>query len=330
MVFATSLLATGCGEPTPLPRPALLSDTGLFSDLTSRTLAPGVLPYSPQYPLWTDGARKQRWLWLPPGTSIDGTDPDVWAFPVGTRLWKEFAFEAPVETRYMERLAGGEWSYSTYRWLPDGSDAVLVGEQGQPRACESAPGVAYDVPSRGECLACHAAGRGPVLGVNALQLSTARDPLAVHAEAPADGAVDLAGLVARGLVRPAPLDLAPRIAARTPSERAVLGYLQANCGHCHHGDGGLAHLGMTLDARAALATTLDAAAITTPGARRLIAGDAAHSHLVQRMATESPLLRMPPLGTRGLDHAALDLIRAWIDGDLRPSSDPTVTLTTKR
>lgn len=327
------LAMAGCGSPSeslPGALPSRLSETGLFADVATRSLATGVMPYSPQYPLWSDGAHTQRWLWLPPGTSIDGSDPDAWVFPAGTRLWKEFAFEAPVETRFMERQRDGSWRYSTYRWLADRSDAVLVGEQGERNACESAPGVPYDVPARTDCTGCHAAGRGPVLGVSALQLSTARDPLAVHAEPRRGDAVDLGDLVARELLRPAPVDLAPRIVARTPRERAALGYLQANCGHCHHADGALAWLGLALGAGTALASTLDVAAVTAPGERRLIAGDAAHSHLVRRMAAASPLLRMPPLGTRRLDDEALELLRGWIDGELSPRSEPAVTQTTKR
>ena len=50
--------------------------------------------------------RKRRWISLPPGSAIDASDPDAWAFPVGTRLWKEFSFGGQrVETRYMERQA---------------------------------------------------------------------------------------------------------------------------------------------------------------------------------------------------------------------------------
>ena len=41
---------------------------------------------SPRYPLWSDGAEKQRYLSLPPGTQIDTSNMDDWKFPVGTRV----------------------------------------------------------------------------------------------------------------------------------------------------------------------------------------------------------------------------------------------------
>ncbi|MDX1518428.1 MAG: hypothetical protein R3288_16385, partial [Woeseiaceae bacterium] len=47
-----------------------LSETGLYEPGTLR-VARDKLSYTPQYPLWSDGAIKKRWLYLPPGTSID-------------------------------------------------------------------------------------------------------------------------------------------------------------------------------------------------------------------------------------------------------------------
>src|SRR5262245_7866666 len=69
--------------------PQRLSETGLFADIGRETLAPGVVAYAPRFQLWSDGAEKRRWLWLPPGTRIDTSDMDSWVFPVGTKLWKE-------------------------------------------------------------------------------------------------------------------------------------------------------------------------------------------------------------------------------------------------
>ena len=71
--------------------PARLTETGLYADLRADALAPGVLPYRPQFELWSDGASKRRWISLPPGTRIDTSDMDSWQFPEGTKLWKEFS-----------------------------------------------------------------------------------------------------------------------------------------------------------------------------------------------------------------------------------------------
>ena len=87
--------------------PERLSDTGLYRPGTLE-VDPRSRPFSAQYPLWTDGARKARWIALPPGGRIDAADVDAWIFPIGTRLWKEFAFGGrKVETRMLWRTPAG-------------------------------------------------------------------------------------------------------------------------------------------------------------------------------------------------------------------------------
>src|SRR5688572_21289485 len=215
--------------------PQHLGDTGLYVAGSSSQVNPDVLPFSPQYPLWSDGAAKRRWIWLPPGTSIDASSPDAWEFPIGTRLWKEFAHGRALETRYLERAADGNWRFGSYVWNGDGSDAVLAPAGGlRDLPAPNPPGTRYTIPSEPDCRACHEGAAVPVLGFSALQLSPDRDPLAPHAESV--GSVDLRALVARGWLRNLPqriVDKPPRIAAGTPTERAALGYLHANCGHCH-------------------------------------------------------------------------------------------------
>src|SRR4051794_17627830 len=85
--------------------PAKLSETGLYSDAGTKTLADGVRPYHPQFELWSDGAEKARFVRLPDGVNIDTSDMDDWQFPAGTRLWKEFRFGGRlVETRILEKF----------------------------------------------------------------------------------------------------------------------------------------------------------------------------------------------------------------------------------
>ena len=180
--------------------PPTLAATGLFADAHSQALQADVVAFSPQYPLWSDGADKHRWLRLPPGTTIDARDPDAWVFPVGTQLWKSFLHDGrAVETRYIERRADGRWRYAVYLWNAQGTQAALAPARGAVLAVPQAPGGRYDVPGRADCLACHDSAAVPVLGFTALQLSADRDPLAPHADP--GGPVDLRSLVARGLLR---------------------------------------------------------------------------------------------------------------------------------
>ncbi len=117
---------------TSLPE-HLSDDTGLFVEGSTTAVRPDVLSFSPQYPLWSDGAAKRRWIYLPPGTFVDASRPSAWEFPKGTRLWKEFRLGRRVETRFIERLPDGSWRYATYVWSEDGKDAVLASADGIPR-----------------------------------------------------------------------------------------------------------------------------------------------------------------------------------------------------
>ncbi len=301
------LLALAAGGP-----PQDLAETGLYADLGARRIASDVLAYTPQYPLWTDGATKRRWIRLPAGSAIDARDPDAWVFPVGTRLWKEFSFGRRVETRMLERQPDGRWSYASYVWSTDARTAHLAPERGLAHACELGAGAAHDIPSRMDCRACHEAGPNRVLGFNALQLSPDRDPLALHAEAPGAGDVDLPALVERGLLRNLPeqyLRQPPRISARTPRERAALGYLQSNCSQCHSARGELAPLGLHLESLLAPhESPLDS---FVPRAELALA----------RMSSRNALTQMPPLGTHVVDAQALEFLRGWVRQDLGLGSD---------
>lgn len=325
-------LALAAGQPLQAgpgaaPRlPERLSETGLYADVATREVAAGNLSYSPQYPLWTDGATKRRHVRLPEGTAIDASDPDAWVFPVGTKLWKEFAFGGrPVETRYIERGPDGRWVFATYVWAEDGSDALLAPERGLRGVAEVGPGLRHDVPGRSDCLACHEGQATPVLGFGALQLSPDRDPLAPHAEAA--GSVDLRVLVERGLLRGLPAHLLarpPRVAAATPEARAALGYLHGNCAMCHNPAGPLADLGLDLEQRLASPLADLTGALVEPtrlfqipgagpgGSLRLAPGDPEHSAIVARLGSRRPSAQMPPLGTKLVDEEAVRLVSRWI------------------
>lgn len=328
------MVANAAAMAAPLPE--RLSDTGLFVAGSTTDVRPEILSFTPQYPLWSDGAVKRRWMHLPHGSTIDAAQPNAWEFPVGTRLWKEFSVGRRVETRYIERLEDGSWRYATYVWTEDGRDALLAPADGIAALALSEAGTGrYVIPSEPDCRACHEGAPVPVLGVSALQLSPDRDPLAPHAEQPRPGDVDLRSLVERGWLRnlPQPLiDKAPRIEAASPTERAALGYLHGNCSHCHADPASTAAavpVGIVLaqDVLNPSATAkvmrslLGAPSRFIPSGRTtavpvVAPGDSRNSVLTQRMRSRNPQVQMPPLGTAIADSAGLALIERWIDHDL--------------
>jgi hypothetical protein len=149
---ALVLLAMFLVARAALALPETLEETGFFEAKATE--------FTPQYPLWSDGSEKRRWLALPPGASIDKSNPDAWQFPPGTRAWKEFSRDGrKIETRFIERLPDGSWRYATYVW--SGDKAVLAPARGVPQS---------GIPSRADCLACHEGAAVPILGYSAVQL----------------------------------------------------------------------------------------------------------------------------------------------------------------
>ena len=339
---ARLLLAALVAQPATADcAPQHLADTGLYADFAAKTLAPEVHPFSPQYALWSDGATKRRWIRLPPKKRIDARNPDAWVFPVGTRFWKEFAFGRRVETRLIERQADGEWHFATYRWNQDESDAVLVPETGVRHVAESRPGVPYDLPGVVECRACHESGLATILGFSALQLSSDRDPNALHGIKPDPGSLDLDELLRRGWISDLPQAIAahaPRVRAATPTERTALGYLHANCSNCHNSQSLIADLGLSFVVHAdgtpdALATAVGHPSHYHPTGttieRHIVPGDPDASLVMTRISNRGNARQMPPMDSHLADADAIALLSRWIrELAARPASEsspPNVT-----
>jgi hypothetical protein len=133
------------------------------------------------------------------------------------------------------------------------------------------------------------------------------------------------------------LDKPPRIAASTPAERAALGYLHGNCGHCHGrpDDVGasvpvgvllaqsVAEPNSALDVLRSLVSTRSR--FRPAGARQdpqIVVPGASHASVLPlRMRSRDPRVQMPPLGTELPDSEALKLVERWID-NLQPPQEP--------
>jgi hypothetical protein len=307
--------------------PKKLSETGLYD--SNGEIDPQNLAFVPQYPLWSDGAEKKRWVRLPENSTIDISDVDAWRFPIGVRFWKQFSWGGrKVETRMIWKTGGDDWVFATYRWNDDQKDAMLAPETGVADVVEIGRGKRHSIPSVEDCNACHRSSPTVVLGFNALQLSDDRDPLAPHAEPLSLSAVTLRTLIEKNRLQPPRPELAvhpPRIRESDPIARAALGYLSANCGGCHNDRGPLARLGLVLLHDSA--DTPEPAHVTAinvegryvmpgipPESSRLVApGAPERSALLYRMRSRRPSSQMPPLGSMIPDDEALELIRRWIE-----------------
>ena len=320
VVKATAGFEAGPAAPVA---PALLSQTGLYVGEGTTQIDPRNRPFAPQYPLWSDGAGKRRWIRLPKGAAIDATNLARWEFPVGTRFWKEFSFNGrKVETRLLWRATADRWVFASYAWNEAQTDATLAPETGLPDVAEVAPGKRHAIPGIADCRSCHDSARTEILGFDALNLSDDRDPNAPHVETLTKEMITLRTLTEENLIYPKRQELItapPRIAARSADERAALGYLSTNCGSCHNRESSIASLGLILKHGdgSTLATTVNQRGHwVVPEAQeesRLInPGHPESSAIIRRVKSRRPSSQMPPVGTLIADREAIDLLTRWV------------------
>src|SRR5262249_26682694 len=129
---------------------------------------PGLIGYTVNSPLWSDGATKDRYLFVPDGAKIrvmpDG-DLDV---PPGSVAVKTFSIAGKkIETRLLTRYADSSWAGYSYEWNDEGTDATLLGI-GKTKML--ANGTMWTFPSRAQCFQCHTEAAGFTLGLEARQL----------------------------------------------------------------------------------------------------------------------------------------------------------------
>lgn len=138
---------------------------------------------------------------------------DHWQLPTGTVLFKEFANETRrIETRIIARTGEGPRDYwiGAFVWNDDESDADFV-----PNGRRDARG-SHDVPSSAQCGTCHNGEPGRVLGLSAVQQPKIAAELLAH---------------------PPAVSFAPLADVVTANAANAIGYLHANCGHCHNPNG---------------------------------------------------------------------------------------------
>ena len=296
------------------PAEEQLSLTGLYSDIDTLTISPEVQLFAPQFQLWSDGAGKRRFLFLPEGARIDTSDPERWNFPIGARLWKEFERDGVVvETRMLLKTGPepADWDMAVYLWRDDRSDADKIAFS---RA--DAGGTRHDVPGPRLCVECHGDNdeRRP-LGFTLLQLPWDSDHMSSLTSPRSD------------LRLTHPPDQAPTIPGDEQT-RAALGYLHANCGSCHY-QGSTSvpsevslRLNLTIDTLAAAAET-NAYLSTinqrphTPGlgtAVLVAPGQPEASFLWRRMRIrDGGGWQMPPLASEEVDQQGVAIVGAWIE-----------------
>jgi mono/diheme cytochrome c family protein len=174
----------------------------------------------------------------------------------------------------------------------------------------------WHYPGPDECLVCHNANAGFVLGFNTRQMNRNVDSASGRDEN------QLLILGRQGLLAGAPsagelaslARLAPLDDASADLEHRVRSYLDVNCAHCHQPHEARADFDARFEVPAHERAIINGAVVSTPsaGPMRIVApGKIEHSLLVARMASLGDD-RMPPMGGNLPDEQAIELISRWI------------------
>jgi uncharacterized repeat protein (TIGR03806 family) len=321
--------AQGCIVPaTVADQPMLLSQTGCVDPTDPTKAAASLIAYEVSSPLWSDGAEKERYLYLPPGTKIHvkdcavepdtcmpiesggtGEDEGHFDLPVGAVAMKVFKLGGKrIETRLLQHRAATTWQGYSYEWNDAETEATLLPDKlDKPIGDQT-----WHYPSQSECLECHTKGGGRSLGPTMAQMN--RD----HAYP--DGTMNqIDKFVALGLFDATPTRIDPypdpKDAAGDLTLRAR-SYLQANCSICHRPGGPISDVDLRF-----VTSFKDTALCNQPISMgtgdpmlpqtRLVPGDPSKSSISYRMhATVN--YRMPKIGSSVVDPDGTKIIDDWI------------------
>lgn len=327
-----------CEDPTnPLivyfdgaPYPTL-SEYGFFiGDLKNQEPSEGVLPFKPASKLFTDYAKKKRWIWMPEGVSATyNTDGTVLNLPVGTALIKNFYYDNMqpsnetriLETRIMIRMQD-EWIFAEYIWNDEQTEAYLEMNGSYSNISwlddnQNMQSTNYRFPSETECLICHKQNDKPIpIGIKPQNINFDYDY--------SDGTMNqLEKLVSIGYLEgPVPSNILSTIDYEDVSYSIDLrtrSYLDMNCAHCHgensHCDyrpirlafsetSDVINMGLCVDPDEFINTAL--INIIAPA-------NISRSVMYYRLNTTDETVRMPLLGRSMIHTEAVDLLEQWIN-----------------
>ncbi len=322
-MFAAACVTANAGSPpqvndvvvteTRLPR--ALSDFGFFADAAKQVPVNGVTPYRLNTPLYSDGAMKLRFLYLPAGARAVSDGEGLLSLPVGSALIKTFAFgdgedRRLIETRVLLHRADG-WLALPYKWNDEQTDAKLaIAGARVDLTTPRGESISYRVPNKNQCKECHGlAGEVVPIGPKARNLS--------H-----DWQVSLvsAGLLdeVSGTERALPLWEDRMMATPDAAARA---YLDVNCAHCHQPGATASNSGLDLRWEQTLPDAIGIGKRPVAAGRGsgglmfdIVPGKPDESILVHRMKSNDPGVAMPELGKSTIDEDGVAVVARWIEG----------------
>lgn len=295
--------------------PRTLAEFGFFADAPAQVPAARVMPYRLNTPLYSDGADKLRFLYLPAGARLTADGEGLLGIPVGAALIKTFAFgqgadRRLIETRVLLHRADG-WLALPYLWNDEQTEARLaVAGARVDLTTPRGEAISYRVPNKNQCKECHGL-EGAVIPIGPKARNLSHDWLGA--------------MVARGMLDRVPegADTLPLWEARgqASAEAAARAYLDVNCAHCHQSSATASNSGLDLrweqgDPGALGVMKRPVAAGRGSGGLLfdVVPGKPEQSILVHRMASDEPGVAMPELGKATVDPEGVEAVERWISG----------------
>jgi len=293
--------------------PRTLEEYSFFIHVDAQVPTIGVEPYELNTPLFSDGADKLRFIYVPKGEKLAADGEGLLQFPVGSAIIKTFTFgegedRQLIETRVLLHRADG-WLALPYRWNAEQTEARLALAGGRvPITAPSGEEISYRIPNKNQCKACHSVD-GEVIPIGPKARNLSGQWLAKMQES------NFLDTVPEGA------DSLPFWSEASASTDArARAYLDVNCAHCHRPGGGASNSGLDLSweqtDRFAIGVNKPPVAAGRGAGGLLVSiepGAPDKSILVHRMNSNEPGVAMPELGRSSIDHKAVALMREWIE-----------------
>ncbi|MCA0131215.1 Ig-like domain-containing protein [Winogradskyella alexanderae] len=325
-ITITSLSVVNVFEDTPHQT---LSEYNFFEgDLSNLNPTFGVIPYDLNSPLFTDYAKKKRFIWMPNAVKanyIDDASP--LEFPTGTYLIKNFYYNTIqpnnttkiLETRLMFKTIEG-WDFANYLWNDEQTEAYFSNQGNLIDLTwlegESIKSTTYRIPSRAECFTCHNQLDNPTpIGLKPQNINKDYS-YSTGVENQLRKLIDV-GYLNSNISGTIETSVAWDDYSQ-PLELRVRSYLDINCAHCHSDSGHCNYRPMRFafnltDNPENIGVCVEPETQFIPNSDIVKPNNTELSILFYRLSTTDESFRMPLLG-RTINHReGIALIEQWIN-----------------
>lgn len=310
-----------------------LSDLNIFRDLHTEQPSPGLMPYDLHLPQWNNDMSVRHWVSIPndgvfndPSEQVVYSGQGTWKFPNGTVFVQHFQRPTNVkdnsqniETRILV-ISGANASYGvSYKWNEEGTEAYLVTETHQDTFFNShGDKRVFSFLSPSDCLNCHNASNGFVLGVKTSQMNCVSK----------SGGLSQMELWQRNNIFGSSLTSSSiqtqenlsGFSSDSDLPEKLASYLDVNCSACHHPRGMMPSFDARFRGKKTLTDLINKQSISPNSSRGdflISPGDPERSIVFQRINTCEDL-PMPPIGRSEIDTIFRDSLYEWIRNLLLP------------